>query len=85
MPELVIKLSITFFEDDPTQVEVTYPCQDGTVPDTKKGFFDMPQEEENWPKCLQGTTLDPVHLSNQTVPDYIFFSSFVPLSPRDSI
>ena len=48
------------FEDDPAQVELTYTCQDGTVPDTKKGFFDVPQEEVDWPRCLQGTTLDPV-------------------------
>ena len=44
----------TFFEEDVTQVEVTYGCQDGTVPDTNKGFFDIPVKEEDWPRCLQG-------------------------------
>ena len=42
------------FEDDPAQEEQTYACQDGTVSGTKKGFFDVPEEEEDWPRCLQG-------------------------------
>ena len=42
------------FEDDPAQEEQTYTCQDGTVSGTTKGFFDVPEEEEDWPRCLQG-------------------------------
>ena len=42
------------FEDDPAQEEQTYTCQDGTVSGTNKGFFDVPEEEEDWPRCLQG-------------------------------
>lgn len=42
------------FEEDPTQEEVTYTCQDGTDKDIKKGFFDIPELEEDWPRCLQG-------------------------------
>ena len=42
------------FEEDPTQEEITYSCQDGSAPKTKKGFFDVPEKEEDWPRCLQG-------------------------------
>jgi hypothetical protein len=42
------------FEDDPAQLEQTYTCQDGTVPKTTKGFFDVPKLEEDWPKCILG-------------------------------
>ena len=41
------------FEEDPAQEEVTYDCQDGTAPGTKKGFFNIPEAEEDWPRCLQ--------------------------------
>ena len=41
------------FEEDITQEEVTFECQDGTVPGTRKGFFNNP-DEDFWPKCLQG-------------------------------
>jgi hypothetical protein len=44
----------TFFEENSTQVEVTYTCQDGSVPDTNKGFFDVPGKEKDWPRCLLG-------------------------------
>ena len=43
-----------FFEEDHAQEEITYECQDGTVPGTRKGFFNNPEEEDFWPKCLQG-------------------------------
>ena len=41
------------FEEDPAQESVFYDCQDGTAPPTKKGFFDVPDKEEDWPRCLQ--------------------------------
>lgn len=41
------------FEEDSLQEEVTYTCQDGAVKGTKKGFFDVPETEEEWPRCLQ--------------------------------
>ena len=42
------------FEDDSAQEEQTYSCQDGTVKGTKRGFFDVPEDEEDWPRCLRG-------------------------------
>ena len=42
------------FEEDPAQLEQTYTCQDGTAPDTDRGFFDAPQDEDEWPTCIQG-------------------------------
>ena len=41
------------FEEDVAQQEVTFDCQDGTVPGTRKGFFNNP-DDDFWPKCLQG-------------------------------
>ena len=45
-----------FFEDDPTQLDVQYTCQDGSHKDhkEKRGFFDVPEKEEDWPRCLLG-------------------------------
>ena len=44
------------FEEDPTQVDVKYTCQDGTHRDYKdsRGYFDVPVNEEDWPRCLIG-------------------------------
>ena len=42
------------FEEDPAQEEQVYTCQDGTAPDTVRGFFDVPQDEEDWPRCVRG-------------------------------
>ena len=44
------------FEDDPSQLDVKYTCQDGTNTghEDKRGFFDVPQNEEDWPRCLLG-------------------------------
>ena len=42
------------FEEDPAQLEQTYTCQDGTAPDTNRGFFDVPIEEDEWPRCVRG-------------------------------
>ena len=47
------------FEEDPSQIDVKYTCQDGTNPDheDKRGFFDVPQTEEDWPRCLLGISI----------------------------
>ena len=42
------------FEEDPDLEEQIYTCQDGTAPDTVRGFFDVPQEEDDWPRCVRG-------------------------------
>ena len=44
------------FEDDFHQEEIAYTCQDGSNPDhkDKKGFFDVPEAEEEWPRCVLG-------------------------------
>ena len=36
-----------YFEDDPAQLNVIYQCQED-------GFFNVPKEEELWPRCLKG-------------------------------
>ena len=46
------------FEEDPAQEEQTYTCQDGTAPDTRRGFFDVPDDEEDWPRCVRGKPLE---------------------------
>ena len=46
------------FEEDPAQLEQTYTCQDGTAPDTNRGFFDVPVEEDEWPRCLRGNSYE---------------------------
>ncbi len=44
------------FEEDPSQVDVFYTCQDGTDEEhkDKRGFFDVPGSEEEWPRCVLG-------------------------------
>ena len=42
------------FEDDPGRLEVTYSCQDGAVEGTRKGFFDVPADPADWPRCTDG-------------------------------
>ena len=42
------------FEEDPAQEEQVYSCQDGTAPETVRGFFDVPQGEDEWPRCVRG-------------------------------
>ena len=42
------------FEEDPAQEEQVYFCQDGTAPETVRGFFDVPQGEDEWPRCVRG-------------------------------
>ena len=43
-----------YFEDDYDQIELAYTCQDGSNPDfpDSRGFFDIPEKEEDWPRCL---------------------------------
>ena len=44
------------FEEDPQQYDVKYTCQDGSNEEYKelKGFFDVPEKEEDWPRCVLG-------------------------------
>ena len=44
------------FEQDPSQTEVRYTCQDGKQPgfEDYKGFFDVPASQEEWPRCVLG-------------------------------
>ena len=42
------------FEEDPEQLEVTYSCQDGSDKQFSRGFFNVPQDESDWPRCLRG-------------------------------
>ena len=44
------------FEDDPSQIDVFFTCQDGSNEEhkDKRGFFDVPGSEEGWPKCVLG-------------------------------
>ena len=45
-----------YFEEDYSQIDVSYTCQDGSDSDhaDKRGFFDVPQEELDWPQCVMG-------------------------------
>ena len=42
-----------FFEDDKTLEFVEYTSQDCSNPDTTRGFFDVPAEDD-WPICTDG-------------------------------
>lgn len=42
------------FEEDPEQLEVTYSCQDGSDKQFSRGFFNVPQDESDWSRCLRG-------------------------------
>ena len=44
------------FEEDPSQKEVRYTCQDGTQSglESLRGFFDVPENDEDWPNCVLG-------------------------------
>ena len=42
-----------FFEDDQTLDFLEYTCQNGSQPNTKKGYFDV-SSEDNWPVCTDG-------------------------------
>ena len=45
----------TEFEDDPFQESVEYICQDTTEKRVStRGFFNVPDKEEAWPRCLTG-------------------------------
>ena len=43
-----------FFEEDPGQLDVKFTCQDGKAAgfEEKRGFFDVPDLEVDWPRCL---------------------------------
>ena len=45
-----------FFEEDVSQIDVKYTCQDGKAKgfEDKRGFFDVPELETEWPRCVLG-------------------------------
>ena len=46
----------TQFEEDPYQASVEYVCEDATVSKASaRGLFNVPDKEEDWPRCLHGT------------------------------
>lgn len=38
---------------------VIYTCQGETKDDLRKGFFDTPTTEDDWPRCLEGKWKNP--------------------------
>ena len=38
------------FEDDSSQIDQIYTCQE----EITRGFFDTPETENEWPRCLEG-------------------------------
>ena len=63
-----------FFEDDFHQTEVLFTCQDGTNPDFKdsRGFFDIPEQEDDWPKCSMAPTCPkPPDVPEEGVREYL--------------
>ena len=64
------------FEDDPSQIDVLYTCQDGTDEEhkDKRGFFDVPGSEEEWPRCVLGIDLEYrfiIKFMNHFQPHYV--------------
>ena len=47
------------FEEDPSQVDLYYTCQDGSDEEhkDKRGFFDVPSSEDEWQRCVLGNIL----------------------------
>ena len=46
----------TFNTDDQYVNTFEYICQDGSKKKTRKGFFNTPEAEKDWPQCLKGTS-----------------------------
>ena len=45
------------FDHDPYQKHVVYSCQDGYVTGTTRGFFNTPNNDADWPFCIEGKTV----------------------------
>ena len=63
-----------YFEDDFHQTELAYTCQDGSNPDykDKRGFFDVPETDEEWPRCVVGPICPaPPDAPDEGVKEYI--------------
>ena len=41
------------FEEDPAQLDVLYECQDGADGVTPRGYFNVPENPGDWPRCLE--------------------------------
>ena len=44
------------FEEDPSQENVFYTCQEKTEETITRGFFDSPLTDEEWPRCVEGSS-----------------------------
>ena len=55
------------FEEDPEIPFVEYTCQNGSLPGTDRGYFQIPAEDD-WPRCVEGKYL---------VPTIVLFSNFL--------
>ena len=63
-----------FFEEDPSQVDVKFTCQDGKAEgfEEKRGFFDVPELEADWPRCLLAPLCPkPPDVKEEGVKDYL--------------
>ena len=50
------------FEEDPSQENVFYTCQEKTEETLTRGFFDSPLTDEEWPRCVED--YDPPCIQN---------------------
>ena len=73
-----------FFEEDPSQIDVKYTCQDGKAKgmEGKRGFFDVPELETDWPRCLLGESYKV--RKNYTYQCFHHFSSTLSKAPGDA-
>ena len=62
----------TQFEEDPHQEFVEYECQESTEGALTRGFFDVPEKEEDWPRCLYGELYERNLISYKNI---FYFSS----------
>ena len=63
-----------FFEADPGQLDVKFTCQDGKAAgfEEKRGFFDVPELEADWPRCLLAPLCPvPPDMKEEGVKEYL--------------
>ena len=72
------------FEEDPEQVDVKYTCQDGSNKEykDKRGFFDVPEKEDDWPRCVSAPLCPkPPNVKDDGVREYVP----IPIPPTPEI
>ena len=72
------------FEEDPEQVDVKYTCQDGSNKEykDKRGFFDVPEKEDDWPRCVSAPLCPkPPDVKDDGVREYVP----IPIPPTPEI